>query len=145
MLHAHRDLAEITGFAAISAQPNSGAQGEYAGLLCIRGYHASRGDGHRNICLIPTSAHGTNPASAVMCGYKVVVVNSDAQGNIDINDLRAKAEKHKDNLAALMVTYPSTYGVFEVSNCLGQGPIMKLQLFSYYRCFYRWLFAGGYY
>lgn len=107
------DLAKITGFAAVSTQPNSGAQGEYAGLLCIREYHHSRGDTHRNICLIPISAHGTNPASASMCGMKVVVVNSDANGNIDISDLREKAAKHKDNLAALMVTYPSTYGVFE--------------------------------
>jgi glycine dehydrogenase len=111
----HADLAEITGFAAVSSQPNSGAQGEYAGLRCIRSYHESRGEGHRNICLIPISAHGTNPASAVMAGYKVVVVKSDEQGNIDVQDLRAKADKHKDNLAALMVTYPSTYGVFEES------------------------------
>ena len=109
----NKDLAEITGFAACSTQPNSGAQGEYAGLLCIRKYHASRGEGHRNICLIPVSAHGTNPASAAMCGMKVVVVKSDANGNVDIEDLTAKAEKHKDNLAALMITYPSTYGVFE--------------------------------
>ncbi|CAM9309278.1 unnamed protein product [Chrysoparadoxa australica] len=107
------DLAEITGFAAVSAQPNSGAQGEYAGLLCIRAYHDSRGDNQRNICLIPVSAHGTNPASAVLAGMKVVVVKSDAAGNIDFDDLQAKAEKHKDNLAAFMVTYPSTYGVFE--------------------------------
>jgi glycine dehydrogenase len=111
----NRDLAEITGFDAVSAQPNSGAQGEYAGLLCIRSYHLSRGDKHRNVCLIPVSAHGTNPASAAMSGMKVVVVNSDEHGNIDLNDLKAKAEKHKDNLAALMVTYPSTYGVFEES------------------------------
>jgi glycine dehydrogenase len=111
----NRDLAEITGFDAVSAQPNSGAQGEYAGLLCIRSYHLSRGDKHRDVCLIPISAHGTNPASAAMCGMKVVVVNSDEQGNIDVNDLKAKAEKHKDNLAALMATYPSTYGVFEES------------------------------
>lgn len=109
----NKDLAEITGFAAVSAQPNSGAQGEYAGLLCIRAYHHSRGDHHRNVCLIPTSAHGTNPASASMCGMKVVVVNSDECGNVDFEDLKAKADKHKDNLAALMVTYPSTYGVFE--------------------------------
>lgn len=109
----NKDLAEITGFAAVSAQPNSGAQGEYAGLLCIRAYHKSRGDHHRNVCLIPISAHGTNPASAAMCGMKVVVVNSDENGNVDVADLKAKAEKHKDNLAALMITYPSTYGVFE--------------------------------
>ena len=109
----NRDLAEITGFAAVSAQPNSGAQGEYAGLLCIKGYHQSRGDHHRNVCLIPVSAHGTNPASASMSGMKVVVVNSDESGNVDLVDLKAKAEKHKDNLAALMITYPSTYGVFE--------------------------------
>ncbi|KAG5188674.1 glycine dehydrogenase [Tribonema minus] len=109
----NRDLAEITGFAAVSAQPNSGAQGEYAGLLCIREYHISRGDHHRNICLIPVSAHGTNPASAVLSGMKVVVVKSDEAGNVDFEDLKAKADKHKDNLAALMITYPSTYGVFE--------------------------------
>jgi len=109
----NKDLAEITGFAAVSTQPNSGAQGEYAGLLCIRAYHASRGESHRNVCLIPVSAHGTNPASAAMCGMKVVVVKSDEMGNIDIDDLKAKAEQHKDNLGALMVTYPSTYGVFE--------------------------------
>jgi len=107
------DLAKITGFAAVSAQPNSGAQGEYAGLLCIRAYHQSRGDHHRNVCLIPVSAHGTNPASASMCGMKVVVTASDENGNIDLADLREKAAKHKDNLAALMITYPSTYGVFE--------------------------------
>jgi glycine dehydrogenase len=107
------DLAEITGFAAVSTQPNSGAQGEYAGLLCIREYHISRGDHHRNICLIPVSAHGTNPASAVLSGMKVVIVKSDEAGNVDIVDLKAKALKHKDNLAALMITYPSTYGVFE--------------------------------
>lgn len=109
----NRDLAEITGFAAVSAQPNSGAQGEYAGLLCIRAYHRSRGDHHRDICLIPISAHGTNPASASMCGMTVVVVKSDDSGNIDIKDLKEKALKHKDKLAALMLTYPSTYGVFE--------------------------------
>ncbi len=106
-------LAEITGFAGISLQPNAGSQGEYAGLLVIREYHASRGESDRNICLIPTSAHGTNPASAVMCGMKVVPVACDDQGNIDINDLKDKAEKHKSELAALMVTYPSTHGVFE--------------------------------
>ena len=107
------DLAEITGFAAVSSQPNSGAQGEYAGLLAIKAYHDERNDPHRKICLIPTSAHGTNPASAAMCGMKVVVIKSDAKGNIDVDDLRAKAEKHKENLGALMITYPSTYGVFE--------------------------------
>ena len=106
-------LAEITGFAGISLQPNAGSQGEYAGLLVIREYHESRGESDRNICLIPTSAHGTNPASAVMCGMKVVPVACDDQGNIDINDLKDKAEKHKSSLAALMVTYPSTHGVFE--------------------------------
>ncbi|CAM9454313.1 unnamed protein product [Ascophyllum nodosum] len=109
----HSDLAKITGFAACSSQPNSGAQGEYAGLLCIREYHLSRGDEHRNVCIIPVSAHGTNPASAVLAGMKVVVVKSDEQGNIDIDDFRDKAIQHKDKLAALMVTYPSTYGVFE--------------------------------
>ncbi|WP_414093005.1 aminomethyl-transferring glycine dehydrogenase [Planktothrix agardhii] len=106
-------LGEITGFAGISLQPNAGSQGEYAGLLVIRHYHESRGEIHRNICLIPESAHGTNPASAVMCGFKVVPVACDDQGNININDLQAKAEKHQDNLAALMITYPSTHGVFE--------------------------------
>ncbi|MCC5643153.1 aminomethyl-transferring glycine dehydrogenase [Nostoc sp. CHAB 5824] len=106
-------LAEITGFAGISLQPNAGSQGEYAGLLVIRQYHESRGEAHRNVCLIPTSAHGTNPASAVMCGMKVVAVACDSQGNIDVDDLKAKAEKHSNELAALMVTYPSTHGVFE--------------------------------
>lgn len=106
-------LSEITGFADCSLQPNSGAQGEYAGLLTIRAYHQSRGDDHRNIALIPSSAHGTNPASAVMAGMEVVVVKCDDEGNIDIEDLREKAEKHSNELAALMVTYPSTHGVFE--------------------------------
>ncbi|WP_223550932.1 aminomethyl-transferring glycine dehydrogenase [Aestuariivivens sp. NBU2969] len=106
-------LTEITGFAATSLQPNSGAQGEFAGLMVIKAYHESRGDYHRNICLIPSSAHGTNPASAVMAGMKVVVTKSTDEGNIDVNDLREKAELHKDNLAALMVTYPSTHGVYE--------------------------------
>ncbi|MGJ5672601.1 MAG: aminomethyl-transferring glycine dehydrogenase [Nostochopsis sp.] len=106
-------LAEITGFAGISLQPNAGSQGEYAGLLVIRQYHESRGEADRNVCLIPTSAHGTNPASAVMCGMKVVAVDCDRQGNIDVDDLKAKAEKHSHELAALMVTYPSTHGVFE--------------------------------
>ncbi|ABA22375.1 glycine dehydrogenase (decarboxylating) alpha subunit [Trichormus variabilis ATCC 29413] len=106
-------LAEITGFAGVALQPNAGSQGEYTGLLVIRQYHESRGETHRNVCLIPTSAHGTNPASAVMCGMKVVAVACDAGGNIDIDDLKAKAEKHSHELAALMVTYPSTHGVFE--------------------------------
>ncbi|WP_084555258.1 aminomethyl-transferring glycine dehydrogenase [[Phormidium ambiguum] IAM M-71] len=106
-------LAEITGFAAVSLQPNAGSQGEYAGLLVIRKYHENRGENHRNVCLIPQSAHGTNPASAVMCGLKVVPINCDAQGNIDVADLKNKAEKHSKELAALMVTYPSTHGVFE--------------------------------
>ena len=106
-------LAEITGFAGISLQPNAGSQGEYAGLQVIRQYHHSKGQGHRNVCLIPESAHGTNPASAVMCGMKVVAVKCDRDGNIDLQDLQTKAEKHQDNLAALMVTYPSTHGVFE--------------------------------
>ncbi|MCB0463242.1 MAG: aminomethyl-transferring glycine dehydrogenase [Flavobacteriaceae bacterium] len=106
-------LTEITGFAATSLQPNSGAQGEYAGLMVIKAYHESRGDHHRNICLIPSSAHGTNPASAVMAGMKVVVTKSTEEGNIDIDDLREKAELHKDNLSCLMVTYPSTHGVYE--------------------------------
>jgi glycine dehydrogenase len=106
-------LTEITGFAATSLQPNSGAQGEFAGLMVIRAYHESRGDSNRNICLIPSSAHGTNPASAVMAGMKVVVTKANEKGNIDVEDLREKAEKHKDNLAALMVTYPSTHGVYE--------------------------------
>ncbi len=108
-----RDLAEITGFAAVSLQPNAGSQGEYAGLLVISRYHESRGESHRNICLIPQSAHGTNPASAVMAGMKVVVVKTDTSGNIDMADLRAKAAQHRSDLAALMVTYPSTHGVFE--------------------------------
>ncbi len=108
-------LSEITGFAGVSLQPNAGYQGEYAGLLVIRKYHEQRGDSHRNICLIPTSAHGTNPASAVMAGMTVVAVKCDDQGNIDVADLRLKAEQHADNLAALMVTYPSTHGVFEAA------------------------------
>lgn len=110
-------LTEITGFSGTSLQPNSGAQGEYAGLLVIKAYHESRGESHRNICLIPSSAHGTNPASAVMAGMKVVVTKSTKEGNIDLEDLREKALKHKDNLAALMVTYPSTHGVFESAIC----------------------------
>ncbi|HEY8212406.1 MAG TPA: aminomethyl-transferring glycine dehydrogenase [Myxococcaceae bacterium] len=106
-------LAEITGFAAVSLQPNAGSQGEYAGLLVIRAHQQARGEGHRDICLIPSSAHGTNPASAVMAGMKVVVVQCDDNGNIDLGDLEAKAEEHKASLGALMVTYPSTHGVFE--------------------------------
>ena len=106
-------LAEITGFAAISLQPNAGSQGEFAGLLAIREYHASRGEAHRNVCLIPTSAHGTNPASAIMAGFKVVSVACLKDGDIDLADLRAKADQHARDLAALMVTYPSTHGVFE--------------------------------
>ncbi|HEV2453306.1 MAG TPA: aminomethyl-transferring glycine dehydrogenase [Verrucomicrobiae bacterium] len=106
-------LREITGFAGISLQPNAGSQGEYAGLLAIRAWHESRGESHRNVCLIPASAHGTNPASAIMAGMKVVAVACDANGNIDVPDLRAKADAHKKDLSALMVTYPSTHGVFE--------------------------------
>ncbi|MEJ6402912.1 aminomethyl-transferring glycine dehydrogenase [Yoonia sp. 2307UL14-13] len=106
-------LCDITGYAAISMQPNSGAQGEYAGLLTIAGYHRAGGEGHRNICLIPMSAHGTNPASAQMVGWKVVPVKSDDRGDIDLADFRAKAEQHADNLAGCMITYPSTHGVFE--------------------------------
>ena len=114
MLNAlENQLTEITGFAATSLQPNSGAQGEFAGLMVIKAYHESRGDHHRNICLIPSSAHGTNPASAVMAGMKVVVTKASENGNIDVEDLREKAELHKDNLSALMVTYPSTHGVYE--------------------------------
>jgi len=109
----NKDLSEITGFAAVSAQPNSGATGEYAGLLAIKKYLESINEGHRNVCLIPKSAHGTNPASAVMAGMKVVVVENDADGNIDMLDLKAKIDKHRENLAAFMVTYPSTFGVFE--------------------------------
>ncbi|MDD9974193.1 MAG: aminomethyl-transferring glycine dehydrogenase, partial [Candidatus Poribacteria bacterium] len=106
-------LAEITGYSGISLQPNAGSQGEYAGLLVIRKYHESRDEAHRNVCLIPTSAHGTNPASAVMAGMQVVVVACDLEGNIDLDDLREKADTHRDNLAAAMITYPSTHGVFE--------------------------------
>jgi glycine dehydrogenase len=106
-------LAEVTGFAGVSLQPNAGSQGEYAGLLAIRRYHLARGDSHRNICLIPVSAHGTNPASAVMVGMKVIGVKCDDKGNIDVADLAARTEEHRANLAALMVTYPSTHGVFE--------------------------------
>lgn len=114
MIHSLEDmLATITGYAAVSLQPNAGSQGEYAGLLVIKAYHASRGEGHRNICLIPSSAHGTNPASAQMAGMQVVVTACDDQGNVDIADLANKAAEHGDNLAAVMVTYPSTHGVFE--------------------------------
>ena len=108
-----KDLCEITGFSAVSFQPNSGAAGEYTGLMVIREYLKTTGQGHRNICLIPSSAHGTNPASSVMAGMEVIVVKSDENGNVDIEDLKLKAEKYKDNLAALMITYPSTHGVFE--------------------------------
>ena len=108
-------LSEITGFHATSLQPNSGAQGEYSGLMVIRAYHKANGDQHRNICLIPSSAHGTNPASAVMAGMKVVVVKTDEAGNIDWEDLCQKADENSENLAALMITYPSTHGVFETN------------------------------
>lgn len=108
-----RWLSELTGFAKVSLQPNAGSQGEYAGLLAIRGYHEANGQGHRNICLIPSSAHGTNPASAQMAGYSVVVVRCNSEGDVDLADLTAKAEQHSENLAALMITYPSTHGVFE--------------------------------
>ena len=111
----NQDLSEITGFARMSMQPNSGAQGEYAGLMVIRAYHIANGDAHRNIALIPSSAHGTNPASAAMAGMTIVVTKCDDKGNIDLADLRAKAEQHKDNLSCLMVTYPSTHGVYEES------------------------------
>lgn len=110
----NKDLAKITGFAAISTQPNSGAQGEYAGLLTIQKYHESRGDHHRNVCLIPVSAHGTNPASASMCNMKVVIVKCDDEGNFDMVDFHEKVQKYKANLSCLMVTYPSTYGKFDV-------------------------------
>ena len=110
-------LNVITGFAGTTLQPNSGAQGEYAGLMAIRAYHLSRGDQHRNVCLIPASAHGTNPASAAMAGMQIIVTKTMENGNIDVEDLRAKAIEHKDNLSALMVTYPSTHGVFESAIC----------------------------
>lgn len=113
ILDLENQLCEITGFAGVTLQPNAGSQGEYAGLLVIKKYHESRNQGHRNICLIPSSAHGTNPASAVMVNMNVVVVNCDSQGNVDVADLKSKAEAHKENLAALMITYPSTHGVFE--------------------------------
>ena len=108
-------LSEITGFKGISLQPNAGSQGEYAGMLAIRGYHKSRNAPQRNVCLIPTSAHGTNPATAVMVGMKVVGIACDNLGNIDLEDLRLKAEQHSEELGAIMVTYPSTHGVFEES------------------------------
>jgi glycine dehydrogenase len=108
-------LAEITGFAAVSFQPNSGAQGEYAGLLAIRNYQAAQGQGHRDVCLIPSSAHGTNPATAQMMGLRIVVVACDANGNVDVADLKAKIAQHAGQLSALMVTYPSTHGVFEAA------------------------------
>ena len=107
-------LSQATGYAGISLQPNAGSQGEYAGLLAIRGWQRARGQGHRHVCLIPESAHGTNPASAQMVGMSVVVVKCDHMGNVDLDDLRAKCELHSDNLAAIMITYPSTYGVFDV-------------------------------
>ncbi len=106
-------LRAVTGFPAICMQPNSGAQGEYAGLVAIRRYHASRGQAHRDVCLIPKSAHGTNPATAQMCGLEVVVVACDDNGNIEVSDLKARIEQYQDRLAALMITYPSTHGVFE--------------------------------
>ncbi len=106
-------LCECTGYDAVSLQPNAGSQGEYAGLLAIRAYHASRGEGHRDVCLIPSSAHGTNPATSQMAGLRVVVVACDNDGNVDVADLRAKADQHGDKLAAIMITYPSTHGVFE--------------------------------
>ena len=108
-------LAKATGFTAVSLQPNSGAQGEYAGLLVIRAYHESRGDHKRTVSLIPSSAHGTNPASAVMAGMQVVVVKADEEGHVDVADLKAKAEQYKDTLSCLMITYPSTHGVYEES------------------------------
>lgn len=107
------DLKEITGFDGVSLQPNSGAQGEYAGLRVIRAYHHARGESHRNVCLIPISAHGTNPASAAMCGMDIVIIQCDSKGNLDMEDLKAKAEKYKDRLGAIMITYPSTFGMFE--------------------------------
>jgi len=110
-----RDLSEITGFAKMSFQPNSGAVGEYAGLMVIQAYHRSRGEGHRNVCLIPASAHGTNPATAAVAGMKIVIVKSTANGEIDVEDLKQKAEEHQANLSSIMITYPSTHGVFEES------------------------------
>src|SRR5581483_3682569 len=112
-LDLERALGEITGLPAVSLQPNSGAQGEFAGLMVIRAYHRDRGDYTRDVVLIPASAHGTNPASAVMAGMRVVVVNSLADGSVDVEDLRMKARAHREQLGALMITYPSTHGVFE--------------------------------
>jgi glycine dehydrogenase len=106
-------LSEATGFGGVCLQPNSGAQGEYTGLRVIQAYHQSINQGHRNVCLIPVSAHGTNPASAAICGMKVVTVKCDHEGNLDISDLKQKVETHKTNLSCIMVTYPSTFGVFE--------------------------------
>ena len=106
-------LCEITGFPGMSLQPNSGASGEYTGLRAIRAFQAAQGEGERDVCLIPVSAHGTNPASAAMCGMRIIAVACDDQGNVDMSDLQAKASKHKAKLSALMVTYPSTHGVFE--------------------------------
>jgi glycine dehydrogenase len=113
MSHLEQWLAELTGYDSISLQPNAGSQGEYAGLLAIRGYHLSRGDTHRTVCLIPSSAHGTNAASAVLAGMQVVVVSCNDRGDVDIDDVKEKIAEHRDNLAALMVTYPSTHGVYE--------------------------------
>ena len=106
-------LCQVTGYSGVSLQPNAGSQGEYAGLLIIRAYHEARGEGQRNICLIPESAHGTNPASAQMAGMQVVVTKCDAEGNVDLADLKAKCEQHSARLAAVMITYPSTYGIFD--------------------------------
>jgi len=117
IMDLEKKLEAITGFDRVSLQPNAGSQGEYAGLLAIRGYHRDRGDAGRDICLIPSSAHGTNPASATMAGMSVVVVGCDEQGNVDVADLKAKAEEHRNRLAALMITYPSTHGVFEEAIC----------------------------
>ena len=118
-------LCEITGFDAMSLQPNSGAQGEYAGLMVIREYHKNNGDSNRNICLIPSSAHGTNPASAVMAGMKVVVVKCDEKGNIDFEDLKQKAEEHSQNLAALMITYPSLKSTIQFMKMEGKFTWME--------------------
>src|SRR2546430_189458 len=108
-------LAEVTGYDAVSLQPNAGSQGELAGLLAIHGYHRARGDAHRDVCLIPSSAHGTNAASAVMAGMRVVVVGCDSDGNVDLVDLDRRIDEHRDRLAAIMVTYPSTHGVYETA------------------------------
>ena len=119
-------LREITGFAAVSLQPNAGSQGEYAGLLAIRAYHHRAARAQRDVCLIPSSAHGTNPASAAMAGLRVVVVGCDSDGNVDLGDLRAKADKHRDHLAALMITYPSTHGVFETASAISAPSCTRL-------------------